>query len=100
LVKRKKRSTNKTDKDTGLTKNQLAIIVVIIAAAGTFFGGSTYNSMWQERAIIELSFGGIDDYPLNELQHDGKNYYIDIIAINRGISQTDVLRYTVLSHFA
>ena len=91
MVTRKKRKTTKDDEDSGLTKNQLVIIVAIIAAAGTFFGGSAYDSMWQERAIIEISFGGIEGHSLVELQFDGNNYYIDILAINRGSSQTDPL---------
>jgi len=86
MVRKKKKD------DSGLTKNQQVIIVVaVIGVIGAFVGGPTYNSMWQDRAIVEISFGTAEDYPLKELQFDGTNYYVDIVGINRGKSQTLVL---------
>ncbi len=46
--------------------------------------------MYQERAIIELSFGNAKDYPKPELEFDGSNFFIDMSAINRGESQTNL----------
>ncbi len=81
----------KKKKESSLTKNQQVIIAVaIIGAIGAFVGGPTYNSMWEDRAIIEVSFGFEENFPMDELQFDGTNYFIDIIGINRGNSQTFV----------
>jgi len=74
---------------SSLTKNQQVLIVVaIIGAIAAFVGSPTYNSMWEDRAIVEISFGISENYPLKELQFDGTNYYVDLVAINRGKSQT------------
>lgn len=83
MVKKKK------SEDSGLTKNQVIILVAIIGVIGAFVGGPTYNTMHQERAIIEFSFGNTKDYPKPELEFDGTNYFIDITAINLGKSQTN-----------
>ena len=79
-----------SNKDSGLTTtHKVMIAVAILGAIGYFAGGPAYDSMYKERAIIEISFGNIENYPLKELQFDGSYYFVDIVAINRGKSQTN-----------
>lgn len=53
----------------------VAIIYVII------------GPMYDERPIIEVSFGLEEAFPKNSLQHDGSNYYINLNWINTGKSK-------------
>jgi len=55
---------------------------VVIAAIITVIGGP----MYEERAIIDISFGFQDEYPKVTLQLDGTNYFIDVIWTNVGKS--------------
>ena len=55
---------------------------VVIAAIITVIGGP----MYEERAIIDVSFGFQDTYPKKTLQHDGRNYFVDVTWTNVGIS--------------
>lgn len=55
---------------------------VVIAAIITVIGGP----MYEERAIIDISFGFQDEYPKDTLQPDGTNYFIDVIWTNVGKS--------------
>lgn len=80
----------KSKEKSGLTTNQKVMIIVAgIGALGYFVGGPAYNTMVQDRAIIEISFGNTNEYPKQELQFDGTRYFVEIVGINRGKSQTN-----------
>lgn len=68
---------------------KLGVTTAIITAVGVFFGGPAYDTMVRERAVIEISFGGAEGHPQSELQFDGANYFVEIVGINRGESQTN-----------
>ena len=55
---------------------------VVIAAIITVIGGP----MYVERAIIDVSFGFEDKYPIDTLQYDGTNYFVDVVWTNVGKS--------------
>lgn len=65
------------------------IIVAIIGAIGLavagFYQGPLANTQYQNRPIIDVSFGGLGtNYPTTELERDETGYYTSIIMRNRG----------------
>lgn len=67
-------------------KLKIAIIATLGAVAAGALQGPFMNSVYQDRPIVDISFGLQDGFPLEELQHDGENYYVDFIMQNRGLS--------------
>jgi len=75
-----------------LSTNQkiaLGITIAIIGAVGYFLSGSGFDTIIQERAIIEISFSDNDKLPLEELKLVDNYYEIKITAKNTGGSQTN-----------
>lgn len=71
---RKRSSTEKAAWISGSAIVVAAIISVII------------GPMYEERPILAVSFGNGDDLPLDKLQYDGTNYYVDVVWKNTGKS--------------
>ena len=95
-----KKRRRQSKEGSGLTTtHKVLILVAIIGVLGYFVGGPAYDTMVQERAIIEISFGEAKEYPKSELQFDGANYFVEIVGINRGESQTNI-SVTVVSEGA
>lgn len=67
-------------------KLKIAIIVALGAVAAGALQGPFMNSVYQDRPIVDISFGSQDGLPLEELQHDGENYYVEFAMKNRGQS--------------
>jgi len=67
-------------------KLKIAIIAALAAVAAGALQGPFMNSVYQDRPIVDISFGSKDGLPLEELQHDGKNYYVEFAMKNRGLS--------------
>ena len=81
LVKR-----SATEKAAWITAGS-AVIVAIIYVFGA--------PMYEERPIAQVSFGLEKDYPLNTLQKEGDNYYIDTYWYNTGKGDVfSILSYT------
>ncbi|MCH7647107.1 MAG: hypothetical protein IIA83_00660 [Thaumarchaeota archaeon] len=68
-------------------KLKIAIIVTLGAVAAGALQGPFMNSVYQDRPIVDISLGQTDgSLPTEELQHDGKNYYVEFAMKNRGLS--------------
>ena len=68
-------------------KLKIAIIVTLGAVAAGALQGPFMNSVYQDRPIVDISLGRTDgSLPTEELQHDGKNYYVEFAMKNRGLS--------------
>lgn len=68
-------------------KLKIAIIVTLGAVAAGALQGPFMNSVYQDRPIVDISFGSQDGGLLSEeLQHDGENYYVEFAMRNRGQS--------------
>ncbi len=67
-------------------KIKVAIIAAIGIVAAGALQGPFVNSVYQDRPVVDVSFGSKDGLPIEELQHDGKNYYVEFTMGNRGQS--------------
>lgn len=68
-------------------KLKIAIIAALAAVAAGALQGPFMNSAYQDRPIVDISLGQTDgSLPTEELQQDGKNYYVEFIMKNRGDS--------------
>jgi len=68
-------------------KVKIAIIVTLGAVAAGALQGPFMNSVYQDRPLVDISLGKSDgSLPTEELQFDGKNYYVEMAMKNRGLS--------------
>ncbi len=67
------------------------ITIVGLIAAAIIYQSPTWYEAWEERPIVEFSFGDKETFPKSVLQQDGSNYFIDIVMRNRGENDAQVL---------
>jgi len=72
-------------------KIKLALIAAIAVVAAGALQGPFVNSVYQDRPIVDISFGLKDILPSEELQHDGENFYVEFAMRNRGQSDGKVV---------
>ena len=68
-------------------KIKVAIIGALATVAGLAISSPLANSVYEDRPIVDISFGRNDgSIPTEELQFDGTNYSVDMAMRNRGQS--------------
>lgn len=67
-------------------KLKIAIIAALGIVTAGVLQGPFMNSVYEDRPIVDISFGSKDGLPLDELQQDEKNYYVEFTMKNRGFS--------------
>jgi len=68
-------------------KVKVAIIGALAMVAAFAISSPLANSVYQDRPIVDISLGRSDgSLPTEELQQNEKNYYVEFVMKNRGLS--------------
>ena len=68
-------------------KVKVAIIGALAMVAAFAISSPLANSVYQDRPIVDISLGRSNgSLPTEELQHNEKNYYVEFVMKNRGLS--------------
>lgn len=70
---------------------KVAIIGAIGLVAAYGISSPLADTAFQDRPIVDISFGLKDILPSKELQHDGENYYVEFSIRNRGLSDGKIV---------